>query len=787
MLEKSTEVLVDAELIGTGLEPGAPDSRPLTPEPSRPSFLSNPELVLLFFGGKGGTGKTTSAAASALWLARSQPDRKVLIVSTDPAHSLGDSLGQPLCSEIAEVPGVPNLSAIELDSEALLEDFRKKNAKRLQQMAAATYQSYQADLRNFFTFRLPGMEDLMIFGWIAKCLRGRVHEMDRPYDIVVVDTAPTGHTLRLLSMPTRFARWIEMFHTAYAKFRGQSALISSLGMFRMPGVKRGHPGLHKFLDIMMKDIRWVKELIADTRRCEFVMVTIPEEMGIAETERLAAALKRQGVTSHGVVVNRVQSDPGCAFCRSRAKSQAKYIKSIQQRFSDYQVVKVPLFAGQIRGLAGLGRYGQQLAGQGDTKAEGGRRKGAVVGSHKSQITDHKSFLPAEPKQFRIFGGKGGVGKTSTAVSSALWMAKAWPEKRVLVVSADPAHSLGDSLDLTVGDQLVTVPGYPNLTALELDAAALYQQFRDQYVAIVNEAFDTWLGKESGVMTRKQVQFDRELVLEYVDSYPPGVEETLFLERLAEFVDADRFDLYVLDPAPTGHLLKLLAFPELIKQWLRVTYRAIVKYQQKYAVANLASLGERTLQSTTALRHMRKALTDPQRAELTAVTIPETMSVVELGRLLEATRQIGHATGNVVCNMLVPSSGCDFCKAKREEQLGHLEQIIRVADSQGATVTQVEQFPSEVRGLAALERMGAALYGDHPPIQTRKHEDGVTRQSPRVHPPPRAGQRSGILPAASRRDEAESILKSVPLANPWAGYEAWRGIFDHTSDQESEIL
>lgn len=320
---------------------------------------------------------------------------------------------------------------------------------------------------------------------------------------------------------------------------------------------------------------------------------------------------------------------------------------------------------------------------------------------------------------------------------------------MLVVSADPAHSLGDSLDLTVGDQLVQVPGYPNLTALELDAAALYQQFRDQYVANVNQAFDTWLGHESGVMTRKQVQFDRELVLEYVDSYPPGVEETLFLERLHEFVEADRFDLYVLDPAPTGHLLKLLAFPELIKQWLRVTYRAIVKYQQKYAVANLAPLGERTLQSTTALRHMRKALTDPQNAELIAVTIPETMSVAELQRLLEATHQIGHATGHVVCNMLVPSSGCDFCKAKREEQLGYLEQIIRVADSRGATVTELEQFPREVRGVAALERMAAALYGNHVPEQIQKHGEGVTRQSPHVHTPPPAdtsqpGNRFGVM-------------------------------------------
>ena len=692
------------------VEQGSSDRQPL------PSFLSNPCLQLLLFGGKGGTGKTTSATATALLLAKAIPERRVLIMSTDPAHSLGDSLNQPVGGEIVPVRGIVNLSAVEIAPPSLLNAFKEKHGKHLRQMAAGTVFSNQADIRDFLSFRLPGMEDLMIFQAVAEYLqRGIPHDPLPPThcDLIVIDTAPTGHTLRLLSMPQKFTRWVALFKRSFNKYHRTSAGLQSLGLFAIAGQERGAPGVPKFLNQLMEDIEFIGELLTDRERCEFVMVTIPEEMGVAETVRLSATLDQQGVAVENVVINRVRSSLDCPFCRSQTEAQSGYLEQIEQQFAPRRILKVPLSPGEIRGQEALARYGLALAGRNGSRQNplAGqptvRRQAAMAGSIAARV----EFAAEAKKRFLIFGGKGGVGKTSVSASSALWLAKRYPERRVLVVSTDPAHSLGDSLALHVGDCLTPVPGCSNLTALELDAAALYERFRDEYVENVNAAFEVWESREIGLMNRERTQFDRRVLLEYVQSYPPGVEEVLVMERLLDFVEAGRFDLYLLDPAPTGHMLKLLGFPELIKDWLRVTYRAILKYQQQRPVENLAVLAERMVRSTHAVKTMRAALTDPEQAELVAVTIPEAMGALEMERMLKTVEAAGIPVAHIICNFMTPATDCAFCEAKRSQQLRYLDETAEFAWTLGCTVTEVRQFPHEVRGLAALEQMAAEIYGD----------------------------------------------------------------------------
>ena len=705
---------VTQSLVGPGpLQATEPDS---SGNHSLPSFLCNPRLQLLFFGGKGGVGKTTSAAATALLLAKAIPERQVLIVSTDPAHSLGDSLDQPVGGEIVPVRRVPNLSAVEVDPRSLLATFKEKSKKHLKRMAAGTVFSNQADIRDFLSFRLPGMEDLMIFASVAEYLqRGIPHDPLPPTrcDLIVIDTAPTGHTLRLLAMPEKFARWVALFKRSFDKYHRASAGLQSLGLFNVAGNERGGPGVPKFLNRLMKDIEFVGELLVDPECCEFVMVTIPEEMGVAETARLAGVLDRQSIAANNLIVNRVRASLECSFCRSHAEAQLTYVKQLEEQFPSRRVLNVPLFSEEIRGPEGLARYGLALAHRNGSCHETSvaHSIAARPGAASDAMSARVEFKGEAKKRFLIFGGKGGVGKTSISASSALWLARRYPDKRVLVVSSDPAHSLGDSLDLDIGDSLTPVPGLSNLAALELDAAVLYDEFRREYVDNINAAFGIWESREIGQMNRERIQFDRSVLLEYVQSYPPGVEEVLVMERLLDFVEADQFDLYVLDPAPTGHMLKLLAFPELIKDWLRVTYRAILKYQQERPVENLAVLAERMVRSTHAVKTMRARLTDPEEAELVAVTIPEAMGKLEMERMLKTVAAAGIPAGHIVCNFMTPPTGCGFCEAKRRQQLGYLEEIARFAKSFGCTVTGVRQFPHEVRGLDDLDQMGAELYGD----------------------------------------------------------------------------
>ncbi len=741
-----------------------------------PSFLSAPSLKLLFFGGKGGTGKTTSSAATALRLVQAMPDRQVLIMSTDPAHSLGDSLDQSVGPNIVRVRGVPNLSAVEIDPPSLLATFKRKYGKHLKQMAAGTVFSNQADIRDFLTFRLPGMEDLMIFAAVAEYLqRGIPHDPlpSTRCNLVVIDTAPTGHTLRLLTMPEKYAHWVTLFKRLFSKYYRASAGLQGLGLFSIPGQERGGRGVPQFLSKLIKQMEFVGKLLTDPARCEFVMVTIPEEMGVAETVRLARALDRQGIAADNVIVNRVRrADPDCPFCRSQAEGQTPYLKQIQEQFAPRRILQVPLFPEEIRGQEALMRYGQVLVGENDSvqpmpPQPAGPNRVSASGS----IVPPSELAVEAGKRFLIFAGKGGVGKTSVSASTALRLARRYPEKRVLVVSTDPAHSLGDSLDLEVGDSLTAVPGRDNLTALELDAAALYEKFRADYAENINAAFEVWESREVGIMNLDRIKFDRGTLLEYVKSYPPGVEEVLVMERLLDFTEADRFDLYVLDPAPTGHMLKLLAFPELIKDWLRVTYRAILKYQQKRPVENLALLAQRMVRSTNAVKTMHAALTDPAQTELVAVTIAEAMGKLEMQRMLETVTAAGIPVARIVCNFLAPATDCAFCAAKRGQQLACVDEIADFASSVGCAVTGLRQFPQEVRGPDALDRMGAELYGDGaadaPPCPTHAdHRRELAWQRPvlQAHPPRRPPPHRLNEHTRTRRPD-----KRAAASETWGGW------------------
>ncbi|MCG2770017.1 MAG: ArsA family ATPase, partial [Anaerolineae bacterium] len=165
----------------------------------KPSFLqtctehsrSDNGLRFIFFGGKGGVGKTTAAAATALYLARQRPEERILVVSTDPAHSLGDSFDQAIGGQAVPIEG--SLFALELDSERLLAEWKQECDPMITQVAERGTYFDAEDINDFLLLTLPGLDEAMaIMQIVALAEEGQ-------YDRVVVDTAPTGHTLRLLA------------------------------------------------------------------------------------------------------------------------------------------------------------------------------------------------------------------------------------------------------------------------------------------------------------------------------------------------------------------------------------------------------------------------------------------------------------------------------------------------------------------------------------------------------------------------------------------------------------
>ncbi|MDP3182793.1 MAG: ArsA family ATPase, partial [Desulfobaccales bacterium] len=157
------------------------------------TFLKNTRLRLLFFGGKGGVGKTTCAAAAALRLARTRPTDTFLLVSTDPAHSLADSL--------ADFRPPPNLRVLEFSAQECLEAFKARNRGKFAEIAARGTFLDDEDISRFLDLSLPGLDELMAMLEISRWAEAG------DYATIIVDTAPTGHTLRLLMMPELIRHW----------------------------------------------------------------------------------------------------------------------------------------------------------------------------------------------------------------------------------------------------------------------------------------------------------------------------------------------------------------------------------------------------------------------------------------------------------------------------------------------------------------------------------------------------------------------------------------------------
>ncbi|HKI49875.1 MAG TPA: ArsA family ATPase, partial [Desulfobacteria bacterium] len=185
-------------------------------------FLKNPDLRLIFFGGKGGVGKTTMAATAALLLAGSSGNQKrVLVISTDPAHSLSDSFGIEIGDRITPVERAEDreearLCARELDAGRLLKEFQVKNHHILQKLAERGTFFDREDIADFLDLSLPGMDEVMAVMEMARLLK------DNDFQTLVVDTAPTGHTLRMLELPVQMEKWIEVMDLMQQKHRYMS-------------------------------------------------------------------------------------------------------------------------------------------------------------------------------------------------------------------------------------------------------------------------------------------------------------------------------------------------------------------------------------------------------------------------------------------------------------------------------------------------------------------------------------------------------------------------------------
>ena len=417
-----------------------------------PSFLLDHSLQLIFFGGKGGVGKTTCATASAIEVARNRSDESFLLVSTDPAHSVADSL--------AEFHPPNNLTVLEMNAVQSLARFKQEHMGEIREIVARGTFLDDEDINQLIDLSLPGLDELMalleINAWIVQ----------KQYHCILVDSAPTGHTLRLLETPKFIRKWLQVLNLLSAKHRYMKKVF---------GKGNGPDAAESFLRNFVVSLQYMDRLLKDSLRCRFVPVATAEKLSVLETVSLIKQLREKSIPVAEIIVNRLIPYDDCPCCAARREKQFRELRTLlrDKSLAQYSFWGIPLFPMEMRGEQGLCAFWRSVY---ELPCHYRRPKNRV--SDLECRVNGAATFPIDDMRLIVLAGKGGVGKTTLACATALGSARRYVDKNILLLSVDPAHSLGDCLKVSVSE--VPYKLLPNLTVMEINAPAEFEALRGRY-------------------------------------------------------------------------------------------------------------------------------------------------------------------------------------------------------------------------------------------------------------------------------------------------------------------
>ncbi len=316
----------------------------------------------------------------------------------------------------------------------------------------------------------------------------------------------------------------------------------------------------------------------------------------------------------------------------------------------------------------------------------------------------------------LFGGKGGVGKTTTSSATAVWLADAG--LRVLLVSSDPAHSTSDSLDVKLGPVPVEVEGVPGLYGLEMDPEAKLSNLLPKVGEAMNNMGSGGMGGFGGLgmmldPSAKDELEDVKTDIKTSDMILPGLDEALAFDELLKHMENPTWDVVVFDTAPTGHTLRFLSLPELIESWsgrlLRLMRVSGGLRSMLFGRKESDAMKEELERFRRRVLHVRRVLSDPATSSFTLVTIPERMGINETLRAYDSLVEYKLPIGGCLVNRITPEFEHPFLAKRRAQEL---ERIAELDEKLAAvTVGQLELADREIVGLDALREVGRLLYGD----------------------------------------------------------------------------
>ncbi len=611
----------------------------------------------VFFSGKGGVGKTSMACMHAVRYA--DEGKRTLIVTTDPASNLADVFEQEIGHRITPIAHVPNLFAMEIDPDQATQEY-------IDRAMVPIRAAFPPQIVRVMEEQMSGpcTAEVAAFDRFTDFLDAPAQN-GSAFDVVIFDTAPTGHTIRLLELP---AEWSQSIETASAG-SGQTCIGPAAAI---------QDAKHKY-----------ERALATMRRSaqtEFVFVLHPEAISIKETRRAIDELSKLGIRNFRLIINGIipPEETQSPLFAARATMQARYLEQVEREF-DYPQRRMMLLPGEIRGATKLRQVGKIFFDGGqELEFEDWQAPISQGEDHRSNpqpITFHPPNLKPTNGHRRtiFFAGKGGVGKTVAACMTAVWLAR--QGYKTLLLTTDPAAHLGDVLDTPVGDEVNPVSRQPNLWAAKIDPKAAAETYKAR---ILTDA------RQRGRSEAAIKVMDEEL-------NSPCTEEIAAFDRFIEYAAQDHWDAVVFDTAPTGHTLRLLELP--------------IDWSKQIDVKVFASVDAAAADDVAKARFGKviQMMGDPAQSTFTFVMYPESTPMLEAWRAAQELRTVGIWPGLVVVNMVIPSEQATtpFAQSRRAMQEKYLAEI---SERFGAPLVQIPLLPGEVKGLTMLTKLGEQVYG-----------------------------------------------------------------------------
>lgn len=609
----------------------------------------------IFFSGKGGVGKTTMACATAIHYAES--GKKTLIITTDPASNLADVFEITIGHKITPL-GVQNLWGMEIDPDRATEEYRERILAPMRAVMPVSVMKVMEE-----QFNSPCTTEIASFDRFVDFIVMEQSENEIPYDVIIFDTAPTGHTIRLLELPVDWSKHIE----ESAKGGGNTCIgpVASI----QENKKKYDEATH---------------LLGDPSRTDFVFVLQAEGTSLFETKRSKAELEAIGVKKVRLIVNGLLPVEVCEhpFFESRYQMQQKYLSQIHQDFKE-TITMMYQRDGEIKGIQSLRIIAEDLFS--GKQASGNFRLSSVfeVSPQETElktasILDLIDPTPGKTKAV-FFTGKGGVGKTT--VSTAVAYGLGQRGYKTLLLTTDPASHIGQVLQRSVGSIISKVEGANNLWATMIDQKLATEEYKNKIIADAEKKYSP----DMLAAVREELE-------------SPCTEEMAAFDKFIGYVESDEYDVVVFDTAPTGHTLRLIELP--------------FDYGDQVSMMIATTTESASVKSETQQRFEKiiARMKDPEHSIFAFVVYPESTPVVEAYRAMLDLKEAGIETKFVVANQVLSPEVCtnEFFQKRRAMQEKYFAEIEKLFKKPIAIMPLLNK---EITGLSMVAQASELLLAE----------------------------------------------------------------------------